>query len=606
MKYAKILHNILMNTMLMVLMNVIRGYKIKKGGRDVMKIRYKLILSIIFPIVLLGIIIMWIILSPVNNMVQDEIMNSLKGTANATLAAYEQNSGAYEVSKNGELWKGVYNISKSDALVDGIKKKTGMEVTFFYGDKRIMTSAKDKNGRRILDSAVGSEVFSQVIKGKKDYFTSKVLINNVEHYGYFIPVYNNEGSEPIGMIFAGTNKDAKDAITNKLFRNITFVVLAVIIVCTLLGLYLSSSLVIPIKRGIETVSAVSSGNLETEINDIELKRSDEVGDMTRAIKNVRDVIRNIMNNLGKNINKISSSSKMLNGIAMEVSDSINNVKDNISMQVEAAAVQEENALTTTENMNKMGLIITESVSQTEKLNILIKGMENSGRKSEEIMRNLLGINKEVNKSIQAIENQFGRIENAVENIAGSSALINSIAKQTELLSLNASLEAARAGIHGRGFAVVADEVKQLAAQSAETSEDIGAVIKNLILETQNSSKTMKEVCNIIGEQDKSLIETGEIFSKVINDVNCSAKEISEISKKNIVLEETRSHTFDLINELNSLSAENTASIREIYDLAMLVSGKFEEVFDSAKVLDNIAGDVTENISFFFKNGGGEK
>lgn len=570
-----------------------------------MKIRCKLILSIIAPIILLGAIIMWIIMNPVSNMVQDEIRNSLKGTANATLAAYEQNSGEYEVSKNGDLWKGVYNISKSDALVDGIKRKTGMEVTFFYGDKRIMTSAKDKNGRRILDSVVGEGVFNEVVKGKKDCFTNKVMIDNVEHYGYFIPVYNDEKSEPIGMIFAGTNKAAKDVVTNKLSRDIIFIVLVVIIICVLIGLYLSSSLVIPIRRGIKSVSAVSSGNLETEILDVELQRSDEVGDMTRAIKNVRDVIKNIMNNLGVNIAKISSSSKRLNNIAMEVSDSIDNVKNNISMQVEAAAVQEENALTTTENMNKMGTIITESVSQTERLNTLIKGMENSGHKSEEIMRNLLEINKKVNKSIEAIEDQFAKIENAVENIAGSSALINSISKQTELLSLNASLEAARAGIHGRGFAVVADEVKQLAAQSAETSDDIGAVIKKLIIETQNSSKTMKEVSNIICEQDKSLIETGEIFSQVIKDVNYSAKEISEISNKNVTLEETRAYTFELINQLNSLSAENTASIKEIYDLSMLVSGKFEEVFDSAKVLDHIAGDVTENISFFFKNDGGE-
>ena len=239
-----------------------------------MKIRCKLILSIIAPIILLGAIIMWIIMNPVSNMVQDEIRNSLKGTANATLAAYEQNSGEYEVSKNGDLWKGVYNISKSDALVDGIKRKTGMEVTFFYGDKRIMTSAKDKNGRRILDSVVGEGVFNEVVKGKKDCFTNKVMIDNVEHYGYFIPVYNDEKSEPIGMIFAGTNKAAKDVVTNKLSRDIIFIVLVVIIICVLIGLYLSSSLVIPIRRGIKSVSAVSSGNLETEILDVELQRSD--------------------------------------------------------------------------------------------------------------------------------------------------------------------------------------------------------------------------------------------------------------------------------------------------------------------------------------------
>lgn len=72
----------------------------------------------------------------------DEIQDALKGTAAATLAAYDQNTGDYIQASNGDIWKGSYNISKSESLVDGIKENTGMDVTFFYGSQRIMTSAR--------------------------------------------------------------------------------------------------------------------------------------------------------------------------------------------------------------------------------------------------------------------------------------------------------------------------------------------------------------------------------------------------------------------------------------------------------------------------------
>lgn len=83
-------------------------------------------------------------LTMVKSSLMDEVQDALKGTAAATLAAYDQNTGDYLESTNGDIWKGSYNISKSESLVDRIKENTGMDVTFFYGNKRIMTSALDK------------------------------------------------------------------------------------------------------------------------------------------------------------------------------------------------------------------------------------------------------------------------------------------------------------------------------------------------------------------------------------------------------------------------------------------------------------------------------
>lgn len=97
----------------------------------------------------------------------DQVKNSLKGTSIATLAAYDQNAGSYLEAENGDIWKGSYNISQSENLVDTIKSESGMEVTFFYGSKRIMTSALDKDGNRILGSPAGQVVTDQVLKKAK-------------------------------------------------------------------------------------------------------------------------------------------------------------------------------------------------------------------------------------------------------------------------------------------------------------------------------------------------------------------------------------------------------------------------------------------------------
>ena len=98
------------------------------------------------PVVLLGLLSIFFMLTTVRSSMMEEIEEGLKGTAAATLAAYDQNTGDYMESSNGDIWKGSYNISHSESLVDRIKDNTGMDVTFFYGDRRIMTSALDSKG----------------------------------------------------------------------------------------------------------------------------------------------------------------------------------------------------------------------------------------------------------------------------------------------------------------------------------------------------------------------------------------------------------------------------------------------------------------------------
>lgn len=99
------------------------------------KLRVKLMTLSILPMLVIGAVIAAVTLEWLSSTIVDETENSLRSTAEAVLAAYDQNTGDYFQNENGDIWKGGYNVSKSEALLDKISNNTGMAVTFFYGSK---------------------------------------------------------------------------------------------------------------------------------------------------------------------------------------------------------------------------------------------------------------------------------------------------------------------------------------------------------------------------------------------------------------------------------------------------------------------------------------
>lgn len=189
-----------------------------KNKKFKLKLNFKTKLFILTttPIFLLAVITLILTNTIVKQSLISEVKQSLKGAATATFAAYDQNSGDYIQAENGDIWKGSYNISKSESIVDSIKEKTGMEVTFFYNDTRIMTSAKDENGDRILGSPAGDNIKKTVLESGEEYFSDSVSIDGTLYYGYYVPVTLDSSSSPIGMIFVGSDKARNDTTINGL------------------------------------------------------------------------------------------------------------------------------------------------------------------------------------------------------------------------------------------------------------------------------------------------------------------------------------------------------------------------------------------------------
>ena len=277
-----------------------------------MNLKKKILAITIGPVLILGIITILFTVTMVKNSMMDETKDALKGTAAATLAAYDQNTGDYLETSNGDIWKGSYNISKSENLVDRIKDNTGMDVTFFYGDKRIMTSAMDENGNRILKSKAGDVIVEKVLNGGEEYFSEAVSIEGTLNYGYFMPVYQNgSDTDIVGMVFVGTNKQDKDAVVMRLLGSIVAAVVAIMLVCLLVSTKLASTISRNIRTSIKTVEKIAAGDLNVQVNNKLLKSKDEIGDLSRVTITLRDAMQRTTLEINQNVQKLLEASSLL-------------------------------------------------------------------------------------------------------------------------------------------------------------------------------------------------------------------------------------------------------------------------------------------------------
>lgn len=564
-----------------------------------MNIKKKILMIAIGPVLMLGVISIFFISTQVRKAVTSEIEEALKGTAAATLAAYDQNVGDYIQSTNGDIWKGSYNISKSESLVDKIKSNSGMDVTFFYGDERIMTSAKDANGDRVLGSRAGDKIVEKVLKGGEEYFSSAVSIEGELNYGYFMPVHqNNSDNQIIGMIFVGTNLKEKEAVVKRILSSICSSVIVVMLICIAVGIRLAGSMSRNIKTSIQMVGRLAEGNLDVWVDDKLLKKKDEIGELSRVTITLRDTMRSTIKEITDNAKALLEASQLLGTAADNTNGTMNDVRTAVSQVVDNSQLQAENSQSTSEQMKIMGDNITETSNEAELLSGNAASMQLSSEKASKTLLSLRQINEDVKKIIGEVQEQTNRTNESVKKIQAATTFINSIAEDTGLLSLNASIEAARAGDSGRGFAVVAEQIKNLSEQSNESSKEIEATAEVLRADSEKAVQAMQQMQEIIASQSESMQETQQVVAEVIEEIASSMKSIAQIKESSGRLEGARNEVLQAVEHLSEISAENLDSTKSTYEQTEIVADTFKQVYNSADELKTIADKLVKSIEYF--------
>lgn len=564
-----------------------------------MDLKKKILSVAILPILLLGTVTIIITLTQTKNALINEVQDSLRGTAAATLAAYDQNAGNYLRAENGDVWKGGYNISKSENLLDNIKEKTGMDVTFFYGKERIMTSAKDSNGERILGSPAGDVIVEKVLQGGEEYFSSAVSLDGTMNYGYYIPVYQKgTNTNPIGMIFVGTDKEVKNATINSILRIVIFSVIAVVMVCIVIAVIISMSITRSLKKGIGAVQKVAAGELGNPIDKTMLDRKDEIGDLAISIDTLQKALRDIITKIAQSTDKLAFEADALGTTANETNSTMKQVENAVSSITGNISEQAKTTKSTTENIVLMGEQIGVTSSEVGLLNQNADRMRQSSEQATTTIKQLRQINSEVEKSIETITAQINVTNDSAQRIRAATEMITSIAEETNLLSLNASIEAARAGENGRGFAIVATQIQKLAEQSNESSHMIEEITNDLINNAGETVDIMSKVHEIIDSQSHNMMETEKIVAEVMDGIGTSLEKIEQIESTTVLLEDSRNRIVQAVEGLSEIAQQNAANTQETCAQTIEVSNTFEQIEDSALQLKKIADVLSDTMKYF--------
>jgi len=341
-------------------------------------------------------------------------------------------------------------------------------------------------------------------------------------------------------------------------------VLIAIVTIGILALILLGGILVAISLGIVNslkatqiqLSSMAQGDFSTNLNPKYLNKQDELGEMARAVEHTQRAIRDVLNEMAQTALSVASTSQQLSASTEETSASIQ----------EIASTSNEFA-STVEQMNNNSQVMVSSAHQIlDSTNKGSQGVTDAISSTEE----LKGVMIQIAKTVENLGRQSQEIGEIVEVITG-------IADQTNLLALNAAIEAARAGEHGRGFAVVADEVRNLAEQSASSTTRITDLIQSIQDETQRTILGINQGVNQAEKNAEIVGVTGALMNDIIDAVNSIIAQIEELSGG--------------ITEILTGSHEMAATTEE-------QSASIDSIAHSAQDLSNMSERLQEMVSQF--------
>lgn len=564
-----------------------------------MTIMVRLLLMVILPCLLMGVLMTLYSGWNMQKGMQKTTLDGLRSTDYAVLEMFENVAdGDYKQDAKGNVYRGEYKISDNNELADYIKNKTDVDVTFFYGDTRVLTSLKDKKtGDRLIGTTASKEVTDKVLKNGKEYSDAGIVINERPYYGYYVPVKNSDDSI-VGMVFVGReSKDINAFIKSK--SSTVFLMALIIMAMASIAAWITSRSVAVSVRGTEKViGALADGNLTLDVEEKLLGRNDEIGDMARSVEKLKQELFEIISDIKKSSGILNASGESLSQMAENSSATTNEMSKVIEDLSKGAVSQAEEIEEASVHIGEMGHVIEEIVSSVDGLDDTSAKMKNASDESSVIIRQLSESNDRTTQAINRIGRQIEATNDSVQMIHAAVELITSIASQTSLLALNASIEAARAGEHGKGFAVVASEIQKLAEQSNDSAEKIKDIIRDLLSEAEQTVNVMHEVEDIVAQQQEKLEETKTKFVSVADGVNASRSETEAIQSHTQICDQSRSRIIDAVQNLSAISQENAASTEQTTASMAGLNEAIRQLSVAAKELQGLSEDLEKDMSFF--------
>lgn len=492
----------------------------------------------------------------------------------------------YETKMEKTINESINRLSKHGAA--GVLNADG---TFqYFGDPKII-------GKKIElpDTETGEDVISTIIKTKNE-FLDYTITNPISKKNQKEISFVNYDEEHDRYVFVSQAYDHVFAGVNKSIINTIVLVIVGILLAFVVTFFVARSFARPILQIQKVSEEVSNGNLA--VDKITIKSKDEIGRLAVSINTMVDQVKELLLHAASISEQVSSSSEELAASASEMKDGIEQVAATSQEIASGATSQASDA---TETLDKVRAVTEQTEAMSNHAMIMKQYSEQANVAS---INGLRSVDQSM-QQIQLIEGKVTETAHVIKSLSDKSkdinhilAVINDISGQTNLLALNAAIEAARAGEHGKGFAVVADEVRKLAEETASSTRQIAEIIEAVESESDQAANSMGAMVNEVQQGLKVIGENKEAFhaiSNVIGEIIVRIEEISSFAQENSSKIED---VLRLVENIAAVTEESSAGTEELSASMEQQNASVQQISAMASTLSNLVDELERTIAQF--------
>lgn len=556
--------------------------KTKKRGTFAAKI----IVMVILAVIVSNVICMVFILESSKKQITDSVKHTMVDVVNTTSKIMENeisNSGVDDLDYDG------YANNLSDVKLEG------MDSAYMYvvqnDGTMLYHPTKEKVGQPV-ENAVIKGVVQQLQDGKKPGTTVvEYDFNGTTKYSAYT-ILNNENI----LVLTADESEALAGITT-----VTGVAVGIIAIVVLIAIIISfimgRRLMRPLVKVSTIIEDVANGNIEADFSVVK-ESNDEIGliiekmkELTQSLGSIVGKIRNSSDTMSSNSYELNDTSSQTLAANNEISKAVEDVAEGSTGMAASISKINENLLEMSNETKDINASVDEIKNQTvavqdssKIMNDKIKSMQDSSHKMDE--------------GISAISKRIETVNTTVDKVSNIVSVIEEISSETNLLSLNASIEAARAGDAGKGFAVVAQEIRVLSDNTNTELENIKQIISSLVEECRYCVQASGTIVEDNAKQKEEIKAVLDEFGSLDEQIQKTAEKADEIEELVTVMIELNDDITKSSNSLTDVSAANAAATEEMNANIEELNAMMHGVSEMAEHMNNESDGLKEALSFF--------